>query len=102
MKFLHYNKAWGNFKKYVIMPEIEELRKSGNLYGLAEKICYEWSIISDDIFLSKEVVCLKKIKYKNSTINIVGEANIEKIKQANNLQSVSRLSVGQQLVIPMD
>ena len=37
MKFLHYNKAWGNFKKYVIMPEIEELRKSGNLHDLAEK-----------------------------------------------------------------
>lgn len=38
--------------------------------------------MSDDIFLSKEVMCLKKIKYKNSTINIVGEADIEKIKQA--------------------
>ena len=49
MKFSHYNKAWGNFKKYVIMPEIEELRKSGNLHDLAEKICYEWSIVSDDI-----------------------------------------------------
>ena len=53
MKFLHYNKAWGNFKKYVITPEIEELRKSEKFCDLAEKICYEWSIISDvnyDIF----------------------------------------------------
>ena len=49
MKFSHYNKAWGNFKKYVINPEIEDLRESENLYDLAERICFEWSIISDDI-----------------------------------------------------
>ena len=49
MKFSHYNKAWGNFKKYVIAPEIEELYQTEKLYDLAEKICYEWSIISDDI-----------------------------------------------------
>ena len=49
MKFLHYRKAWDSFKKLVIQPEIEAMRKAGKLADLAERIGFEWSVLAPEI-----------------------------------------------------
>ncbi|MBO4632105.1 MAG: hypothetical protein J5858_09300 [Lentisphaeria bacterium] len=49
MKFLDYNKAWGSFRKFVVQPEIDTIRKTGKVTDLAEKISFEWSVLSPEI-----------------------------------------------------
>ena len=49
MKFLDYNKAWSSFRKFVVQPEIDTIRKTGKVTDLAEKISFEWSVLSPEI-----------------------------------------------------